>query len=175
MMRAQMGFSLIEVLVALLILSMAIFGFLAVQMKATYDTNAAVIKTHAVSAMSTQAEILQDMPMQVRTAHTRLFHQLNQGVGDDMMTHYKKSLLALDTPCHIRSCNQSAFLMHQTKQSAQLAAEQGIRLNIVPCDSQYCIIAAWGNTYAGVSHDGCINANGDINQGADCMMMVIDR
>lgn len=45
-MRAQMGFSLIEVLVALLILSMAVLGFLMVQMKSLHQSQSATMRAH---------------------------------------------------------------------------------------------------------------------------------
>ena len=172
-MRAQMGFSLIEVLVALLILSMAVLGFLMVQMKSLHQSQSATMRAHAVSAMSAQAELLRDASDDAREDYERLLNQLNQGVGIDQMNHYQKSILAVSLSCHAKSCNEEMFVRHQGLQIAKPAAVHGIRLNILPCNNHRCLIAAWGETPARIAADGCMNANGSINPGATCMTMVV--
>lgn len=172
-MRAQMGFSLIEVLVALLILSMAVLGFLMVQMKSLHQSQSATMRAHAVSAMSSQAELLRGASDDARDGYERLLNQLNQGVGIDQMDHYQKSILAVSLPCHAKSCSEEMFVRHQGLQIAKAAAAHGIRLNILPCNNHRCLIAAWGETPARIATDGCMNKNGGINPGATCMTMAV--
>lgn len=172
-MRAQKDFSLIEVLVAILILSMVVLGFLMVQMKSLHQSQSATMRAHAVSAMSAQAELLRDVSDDARDGHERLLNHLNQGAGIDQMNHYQKSILAVSLPCHAKSCSEEMFIRHQGLQIAKAAAVHGIRLNILPCDNQRCLIAAWGETPARIAADGCMNANGSINPGATCMTMVV--
>lgn len=171
-MHTQKGFGLLEVLVALMILSMAILGFLMVQIRSLHQSQSAVMRVHAVSAMSAQAELLRDASNHARHSHEQLLNQLHQGEGVDMLTRYKKSILAINLPCQTKSCHEEMFVKHQGLQMAKAAAVHGIRLNIVPCNKQRCLIAAWGETPASIFVDGCMNLNGDINPGATCMTMV---
>lgn len=174
-MYTQKGFSLIEVMVALLILSMAVLGFLMVQMKSLNQSQSAAMRVHAVSAMSAQAELLRGVSDDVLSGYEGLLNQLNRGVaGVDQMVQYKKSILAIKLSCHAISCSNEMYVKHHGLQMVKAAAVHGIRLNILPCKNQRCLIAAWGETSAGISKDdGCLNLNGDINPGATCMTMVM--
>lgn len=173
-MNIQRGFSLIEVLVALLLVSMVFLGFLAVQMKAYHSSRDAAIRTQAVSAMTMQAEILQGTNEQTRQEHERFFQKLNQnsaGVSHQLMSDYQRALGLVSVDCVSRACSEVELVRYQAYQAAKVAAHHGIRLNVAVCGNHHCLLAAWGDTIAGVGVDGCVDTSGVIQQGAKCMTM----
>lgn len=173
-MNIQRGFSLIEVLVALLLVSMMFLGFLAVQMRAYHSSRDAAIRTQAVSAMTMQAEILQSANEQARQAHEQFFYRLNQnstGVSHRLMSDYQHALGLVGVDCVSRVCSGVDLVRYQAWQAAKVAAHHGIRLNVAECGKYHCLLAAWGDTIAGVGVDGCMDTSGVIRQGARCMTM----
>lgn len=173
-MRAEHGFSLIEVMVALLLVSMVFLGFLAVQLKAHVATKDAVMRTQAVMVLNAQAERLRGADTSAYRAHQAFLNQLNRNVtgsSAQMLSTYQKGLVAFNDECTRHACDQVALAKHHAYHGAVLASNQGLRLNALPCDQKHCLVVAWANTPATQASDGCLNQDGAINQGASCMMM----
>lgn len=172
--QQERGFGLIEVLVALLLVSVVFFGFLAVQMRAYHTSQDAVIRTHATSLLSTQAQILQGHDESVKQSYQRLFNQLNRsGSSGQMMDYYQKSLAAIRLSCHQQACTPADAVNYQAIQSAKVAATHGVRMNVVSCPAGRCLLAVWGETKAEQGEGSCINQVGAIHVGARCVMMVV--
>ncbi|MFA9485759.1 prepilin-type N-terminal cleavage/methylation domain-containing protein [Moraxella haemolytica] len=175
-MQKESGFGLIEVMVALLLVSMVFFGFLSVQMRAYHTSQDAAIRTHAVSLLGNQAQILQGHDESVGRAYEALFAQLNRNLGDvsgQMMSNYRQALDTLNTHCHQRVCTPEESVKYQAVQSAKVAATHGVRMNVLPCPDGRCLVAVWGETKAIKGEQGCMNKAGGINAGAKCVMMVV--
>ncbi|WFF38205.1 prepilin-type N-terminal cleavage/methylation domain-containing protein [Moraxella nasibovis] len=173
MKRHQQGFGLIEVMVALLLVTMAFLGFLMVQARATHATKDAAMRTSAVAYMTTHAEILSGADDESRRDHARLFGRMNQadGTSMQMMEGYRQALQAVSTDCHQSQCTTQRLITHRAINNARLAAKEGIRLNAVVHNGEHRLIAAWGETAATWGEGGCLYFNGSINQGARCMTM----
>ncbi|MCL1623004.1 hypothetical protein M2R47_01880 [Moraxella sp. Tifton1] len=168
------GFGLIESLVALLLVSMAVLGFLMVQFKAIHATKDAAMRTVAITTMTIQAEVFRDVDDVTRRSYANMFGRMNQSTGTSMqmLDEYRHAINGIHTACDRTQCHENEAAWHRAIANAKLAVQEGVRLNVVFHDGTHRLIAAWGDTPATQSEDGCLSLNGVINQGARCMTMV---
>ncbi|WP_323842055.1 MULTISPECIES: type IV pilus modification PilV family protein [unclassified Moraxella] len=169
----QQGFSLIEMLVALLLVSVAFLGFLMVQVKANGASKDAKMRTTAVSLMTAHAEVLRNASDADKQIHAELFGRLNRsnGTSIQMMNDYRIAINAIFVSCQQSGCNSTEFIKYRTLWTARLAAKEGVRLNAISQNGTYQLIAAWGDTPATQGKNGCVLPDGKINRDAHCMTM----
>jgi type IV pilus assembly protein PilV len=168
--RQQRGVGLIEVLVAMLILSIAILGFVALQVRATVATEEALKRSDALILLNALAEKI----------------RLNSS-GDYRTT----TLSELPACVSTQNCTANDQAAADLYQQQQIASTKRIQLGVSTCpntskqQSRLCLIAAWNETQPiiaarEVTHR-CLNDDGDAEnlakdagkyaKDADCLVL----
>ncbi|WP_019673416.1 type IV pilus modification PilV family protein [Psychrobacter lutiphocae] len=172
---SQQGAGLIEVLVALLLLSTTALGYTALQAHSLSSVDDALMRMQALLILTETAQRI----------------RVNQNVED--IAVYQQLLAAPTAPkplnCMITNgCQPSQVASNDVASLRQQASEQGIRLAMVVCPgTQYqgktsCLVAAWHNTEAGYAtttndltaainegRQGCFHVDGSYLLQADCV------
>lgn len=147
--RQQRGVGLIEVLVAMLILSVAILGFVALQVRATVATEEALKRSDALILLNGLAEKI------------RLNSQAD----------YRVAIPKTQPHCATtHNCQPHEQALLDLYQQQQLANSKLIQLGVSDCpntsaqQSRLCLIAAWNETQPIVAarhvSQRCLNDNG---------------
>lgn len=129
--KSQIGVGLMEVLVALLLLSIAVLGFVALQVRAIVVSQEAA---HNVQAMNLARDLSERMRMN------------RDGLGD-----YKPG-----TPeaCDTKYCTPAQLAVYDYAQVSNRADNEGMSLAIHDCKGanasfpRKCVYVAWGDTIA---------------------------
>lgn len=169
MLAYQKGFGLIEVLVALLLLSVAVLGFSAMQMRAIKATDETLVRSDAMVVIR---NISEDM---------RLYPSVCQKHA------YASLITASMTPpdatkfnCATVSAEEKQYFQDSYAQISTLASASGIRLGANWCSEarttnlgKVCLIASWNDTTPEMSASAkaCAKADGTYNPGASCFIM----
>lgn len=169
---SESGVGLVEVLVAVLLLSVAVLGFSALQLRAVSATDESLMRTQAMSIVRGLSEEMRSNPSQLDT--------------------YQKALNDYDydvTKLPLESCNSLDNICSSeevAKKQAELAAYQlygyGIKVKMITCPGTQnfsqikCIIAAWDDTAPEVGDDTdtkktCADKNGIYKSGANCLIV----
>lgn len=139
----QQGFGLIEVLIALLLLSIAALGFLMVQSRALIVSADANFHTQAVQLMSNDYHATRSFsPAQKAIYAQTLTHIVRSADGG--IASYHRAAHATNGNCH-QSCTSDQLAQSLAIRSAQAAARSRIILSVVRCDTGSCWVAAWGS------------------------------
>lgn len=169
----QRGVGLIEVLVAVLLLSVAVLGFSALQLRAISATDESLVRTQALSIMRGLAENMRANPQQIDTYQTT--------IND-----------ATKTVVSCTSCTAEQIAINQSKAAFNQLKGYDIGVKIVTCPGTdgfsevKCIIAAWGDTKAKIDKLGdpddaddvgdiddnaCADENGIYKSGSTCVIV----
>ncbi|GAB3051971.1 hypothetical protein GCM10027155_17830 [Acinetobacter apis] len=143
LLKLEKGVGLVEVLVALLILSIGILGFATLQLRAVEASSEAY---NRIAAMN----IARDLAEKIR---------VNSGLNGDVIASYQTELSGglnkqntFATNCFTSFCNAVAKADFDVSQSAAAATALGMVLNMTVCPSavndKRCIYVAWGKTKA---------------------------
>ena len=133
--QTQKGVGLVEVLVALLLLALGIFGFIALQYRASEATSEATSRVEA-------SNIARDLAEKIR------INSLNENTTDKISL-YKDVLSTESNKCFESECNFNEkvnFDLTQTKKNAQ---HLGMIFRVLDCpamDNRLCIYVAWDKT-----------------------------
>lgn len=165
-----MGVGLIEVLVALILLAIAVLGYVALQTKAIASSQESVVKTQAQSVMKSLAENIRTN----NSARTEYLTQIN---------HYLDVATA-PKDCKTDSCTASELVHHDVYAAKKYAGDFGLKLGMAECPGvianstfpRQCIFAAWGDTQLSVSggnldYSDCMSNTGVYTSNATCLMM----
>lgn len=169
--KKQQGVGLIEVLVALLLLAIAVLGYVALQTKAIALSQESVVKTQAQSVMKSLAE-------SIRT------NNASRDVYSSKVNGYIASSV-VPKNCSTSDCTSTELVNFDAFNSKQYASSFGLTLGMAVCPgmaagstfARQCIFASWGNTKltqaAGVlDYSKCMTAsNGVYVSNASCLMM----
>lgn len=148
--QRQRGVGLVEVLVAMVILSIAILGFVALQVRATVSTEEALKRSDALILLSGLAEKI----------------RLNSS------GNYRISIPNVLPSCAIsQDCGADEQAKVDLYQQQQVAITKSIQLGVTNCPNtsaqqpRLCLIAAWNETQPivaarNVEHR-CLNDNGN--------------
>ncbi len=168
----QKGVGLIEVMVAVLLLSVAVLGFSALQMRAISATDESLVRTQTLSIVRGLAENMRANPAQLATYET--------------VINATDSDTSINTSCQELSdrCTSEELATKEATNAAVKLNEYGITISMVTCPGTAdfseikCIIAAWGNTQAkmlsnssGTDSNACANENGVYNRGSTCVIV----
>lgn len=170
----QKGVGLMEVLVALLLLSIAVLGYVALQTRAISASREAVVKTQALSVMRSLAE-------SIRTNNTVRNSYLTQVNG------YLTLPSTGPTNCQTTLCNTTQVATYDAYHSAVYAQEFGLKVGMAQCPgvvtgstyARQCLFTVWGDTTLSVTdnvlnYSNCMNATtGVYVAGSSCLMMEI--
>lgn len=158
--KIQQGVGLIEVLVSLLLLSVVVLGFVALQVKAmeaTYESN-----------QSTQAMIIaKDLAERMRVNRA----------GQSEFQSPSPYNTARNVNCAASSvCTPRDMAAYDFAQVSQQARNQGMQMAVLRCPgftmNRYCVYVAWDNTTAtnGNANTDCTHDAAPV-QGSKCVIM----
>lgn len=167
MLKHEQGIGLLEVLVALLLLSVAVLGFSAMQMRAIKATDETLIRSDAMVVIRNVSEDLRLYPNEdQRNAYIAALSSANTTIG---------------TNCRTSNCTQEQQVAYNAALALQMAADSDIRVAAAACPGsgrattvgRLCIMAAWGETEATSGDDSsdCVTSAGIYRPGASCLIM----
>lgn len=156
----QDGVGLIEVLVAVLLLSVAVLGFSALQMRAISATDESLVRTQALSVIRGLAENMRANSQQINTYQTT--------INDASKTRESCT-----------QCTADQIAVNESKDAFDKLYSYGINVKMMTCPgtanfSQVkCVIAAWADTkpLMDSSADACANESGIYNSGSKCIIV----
>ena len=177
--NTQHGVGLVEVLVAVLLLSVAVLGFSALQLQAIKATEESLVRTQALSVIRSLAENMRANPLQM-AAYQAAINTPNASA---------KSCNALTD-----KCTAEEIATKEANAAVKKLKEYDITIAMVNCPSDAsisdfsqikCIIAAWGDTKALLNDavdpkavnpvtpvaNACANEFGVYNSGSTCVIV----
>lgn len=172
MLNHQHGIGLIEVLVALLLLSVAVLGFSAMQMRAIKATDETLLRS---DAMVVVRNISEDMRLHAAA-----------GQKQEYSTYIQNYTSGTSAPrdCRANNCTNGQRAQYNAHQALSLAAQSNISIGVANCPrgttanqtniQKTCLIASWEGTQATFSTantNACADDNGVYKPGANCIVM----
>lgn len=164
----QLGVGLMEVLVALLILSIGVMGFIALQYRAVEATAESGARIQAINLSRDLAERMRVN----RGAENVYINQLNTA----------RSQINFSVNCFEANCQSNQLADFDVAQIARKARTIGMTVNILGCqgnaDGRNCIYVAWGDTAATASLEATTDG-GDCTSGTSyapnstCLIMEV--
>lgn len=157
----QVGIGLIEVLVAILLLSVAVLGFSALQLRAISATDESLVRTQALSIIRGLAENMRANSQQIDTYQTT--------INDPTKT--------------IESCTKCTaeqIAINESRMAFEQLKNYGISVKMMTCPgtanfSQIkCVVAAWKDTKPLMDNsdeDACADNNGVYKSGSSCIIV----
>lgn len=134
--KNQAGVGLVEVLVALLLLTIGVLGFTALQLRAVDASQEAVERSNAMN-------LARDLAERIRINRTALLS-------------YQKAINAQPTSTicdgsgvgYLPNCNPESMASYDAAEILNKAKETGQTIKIYDCigSTMQCIYVAWGNT-----------------------------
>ena len=156
MMKRQKGVGLVEVLVALVLLSIAVLGFVALQIRAITASNEATMNVQATN-------IARDLAERMRMNRTGL-----AGYVANTDT----------TNCVTAFCTPGNMAKYDFRQVSSRATDLGMSMNVLNCQGstlvRKCIYVAWEGTTAtnGTGSSACTNSAAYVPN-AKCIIMEV--
>ncbi len=142
---AQQGFGLIEVLVALVILSIVVLGFLGLMGRSLVQSRGSDAHIYAQGLIANDSMALMGLESSAKTAYrTQLAQIASRATSDDTIQSYHRAAAAVSINCQ-DDCTQTQFAQKLAINTATLASQQGIIITAKPCQSGVCWVASWGN------------------------------
>lgn len=159
--NSQRGVGMIEVLVAMIILSVAILGFVALQVRATTATAEALKRSDALIILNSLAE-------KIRLNSTG---------------NYKATIPTAVPACiAAKNCSIDNQALADLYTQSNIAKPKNISIGVIDCpntstnQTRLCLIAAWEATTASVatgtaSGDACLTNTGKYADDAHCLVL----
>lgn len=165
---SQQGMAFIEVLVALVLFSVAALGYVGLQAQSLAAVDDAVMRTQALVILTEAAE-------RIRTNMGWVALRTYQ-------LQFDAATIPAMTSCTVRAgCNATQVVQNDVAVLRLQAKQQGMTLAMLGCPGRlsttenYCLVAAWHGTQAKyVSSevlDGCLHLQGNYRVGSDCLYM----
>ena len=187
----QLGVGLIEVMVALLLLTVSILGYTALQGQSIKVTDEAFERTQSLIMMRTLAEKIRANPAAIDTYKNQLNVTGIPSAPSEQCGLNGQTVTTLCTPTQLATVESYQFRTE--------VDNYGFQVQMHPCPNtggtdsdnimfSYCLLSAWGNTTPTIGTDedkDCltervVNEDGDIDTAggnyyskATCMMMEI--
>ena len=165
----QRGVGLIEVLVALLLLTIGVLGFTALQLRAVNATEEAMLRTEAMN-------LARDLAEKIRTNRSAFAtYTANLTVAAPSSTATPACLQTNGTnPC----TTATQMANYDTAQIVNKANALGMTVSLPNCQvtgsqNRQCVYVAWGNTKAinsSTDNEACTNGGAYLPQ-AKCVVM----
>ena len=166
MQKTQQGIGLIEVLVSLLILAVAILGFVALQVRASEATTEGIYRIQAIN-------LARDISEKIRTNRSALITYQNEFRGG---VARQTALTNASANCFTTYCSATEKADFDVSRLALSAQNLGMTMNMITCDGvsngRQCIYVAWGDTSA-TNGDGVndCTTNGAYRPNSTCIVM----
>lgn len=174
---SQRGVGLVEVLVAVLLLSIAVLGFSALQVRAVTATDESLVRTKSLTLVRNLAEVMRaypdayigSVPTVQAIVTDPVFSTTDSATsvtvdGDDISISGDKTCLSTEVEENTegknvpkQACSMNQLGARDTLLVKKMALDEGIKLAVVSCPSdanqqaiqkQMCVIAAWNDTKA---------------------------
>ncbi len=194
----QRGVGLVEVLVAVLLLSVAILGFSALQVRAISATDESLVRTKSLTVVRNLAEVMRAYPESYVTGSGTSFSSgsstdtgaqptiqavVSSTAVDTVIIDTEEISINGDNNCLSTSaipCNINQLVAREGLLIKRMATDSDIVLSVATCpgtstasiQSQMCIITAWNGTQATISDadDACATTNGVYKLGSHCLI-----
>ncbi len=194
----QRGVGLVEVLVAVLLLSVAILGFSALQVRAISATDESLVRTKSLTLVRNLAEVMRAYPESYVTGSGTSFSSgsstdtgaqptiqavVSSTAVDTVIIDTEEISINGDNNCLSTSaipCNINQLVAREGLLIKKMAADSDIALSVATCpgtstasiQNQMCIITAWNGTQAIISDadDACATTNGVYKLGSHCLI-----
>ncbi|MEN2752028.1 type IV pilus modification protein PilV [Psychrobacter sp. FBL11] len=181
----QAGVGLIEVMVALLLLTVAVLGFSAMQMSAIKATDESLMRTRSISTMKSLSESMRILPNTgpIYREQVNSVYKSSKKVNSDYdISAYCKDVKTYSTAapdCNTDDCSIDEMVNHNVGIILVAACEKEVALNMEVCtdtndmNERQCIIAAWSQTKPTMNDEkySCTDANGTYKPNASCFIM----
>lgn len=143
----QKGFSLFEVLISLLILSVVVLGFLAVQADAVRQSKYAEKQLMATAWMSSELEHFSYLDAEQKEHYAQTLQSLIQASKntDNPVLSYQRLTRTFTPQCFHQECSKLILATDYAMLAARQAANQHMMISVVPCRFQFCMMAFWGH------------------------------
>lgn len=164
--KNEKGIGMVEVMVALFLLSIAVLGFSALQMTAVRTTDESLMRTRALTIMRGGAETMRGHAQAINAFQTAL------NAADTGQADSGDCIGAL-------SCTPEQIAAKDAAILNQFAANHDIRLGLHDCPGtageqlRKCMIAAWNETQPtfGATAPACADELGAHHPNANCFVM----
>jgi len=173
--QIQKGVGMVEVLVSLIILIIAVLGFVALQVKAIEASQDSVFKTQAIHFMQSLSESM----------------RVNNTAKTNYVTNVNTYLLANSKPaaainCNTTLCTPAQLATFESYAIARQASIQGLSIGIAECpglatdipnaNRRLCIFSVWKDTKltgsnTNLNFSNCMNDKGVYVSSSNCLMM----
>lgn len=195
--KNQHGVGMIEVLVSLILLSIAVLGFSALQLRAVEATNEALSRVQAMNIARDLAERIRINPYALTVLNSSN-SPISATSADSAYIKAAKDFKDSSTPhtwssCYkASSCTSAALAQEDVKQVVDKARLQGMKINFLNCQSsetttvdeetvvvatdiqstRKCIYVAWDQTLPtdGTGETDCAQY-GSYREGANCVIL----
>lgn len=138
----QFGVSLLEVIVALLILSIAVLGFLASGSKSLLGSSQADFRSQAAVLISGHYDAVQYFNEQQKRIYVQTLAQGISGAAD--IDDYNRQVQAINIDCQV-ACSGDTLAKVSAWQLAQSAAAARMTVLAKICQTDICWAFAWGD------------------------------
>ena len=168
--KYQQGVGLLEVLVALLLLAIAVLGFVALQLRAVEATSEGFNRIQAMNIARDLSEKIRINNSAIAQYQTQLSNQTNQK--------------APGGTCYSGFCTPTAKAAFDVHEAYIQATNAGMTLNMITCpgtaNGRRCIYVAWGKTdpvdttATTTGHIACTNSTNSgfsYNDNSTCLVM----
>lgn len=168
----QQGVGLIEVMVAVLLLSVAVLGFSALQMRAISATEESLVRTQALSVVRGLSENMR--------ANTVALDTYESTVNDPSTSTVTSKSCSDMSDANI--CTSKQVAAKEAKAAVEQLNKHDISISIKNCPSNAntsdfskikCVIASWGDTLPtmAATANACANEDGIYNNGSTCIIV----
>lgn len=162
--KGEQGVGLVEVLVAVLLLSVAVLGFSALQLQAVKATDESLIRTQAMSIIRGLAENMRANPLQV----------------DAYQSTINTPSPTASTCSQLKDeCSSAQIAIKEANAAVSKLQEYGIKVKMYTCPGTSsfseikCIVAAWGDTEPNMAGgvNSCASSDGNYKSGKSCIIV----
>jgi type IV pilus assembly protein PilV len=162
----QHGVGLVEVLVAMLLLSIGVLGYEALQVRAVEASSEALTRSQAMILLRGLAENIRVMDNPTdQNAYVSRVHGYAGLTGST----------AVPMSCVTATCSAAQMADYNAYQTAYAAYRQGIKIDmyVCPTTNRQCLVAAWGNTTptVGSATTDCMTPTGSYQPASTCIML----
>lgn len=159
----ETGVGLVEVLVAVLLLSVAVLGFSALQLQAVSATDESLVRTQTLSTIRGLAENMRANSQEIETYQTT--------INDSAATK---------VTCTNSQCTAEQIAINESVAVTKKLKEYDINIKMVGCPGTQnfsevkCVVAAWSDTVAELNNSNdkaCADENGIYKNGSSCIIV----
>ena len=176
--RTQAGVGLIEVLVSLLLLAVAVLGYIGLQTRTVAATSDGLVKSNMITIMRDLADRIRYNPTAIAAYRTDL-----NTYSEDYKT--SGAATAPETNCDAATCSAAQQAAFDTYEAVTRSYSSGFSIRMEVCPGTtgngvmetQCLLGAWGDTTATIGTTAatdCIDqTTGNYYRRAQCLIMEV--